>query len=100
MLTEENNKMKITAIGELYGNIITVTVEDLKILYNGEENLLLEVHMEKCIENELAVGGTYYPTKDEMLCYYNVLSNNFFNKLISIEVEGELETIPNDGEVY
>lgn len=42
------------------------------------------------------IGGTYYPDVNTLLCAYNVLENHFFDSLESIEVDGDLEEIPNE----
>lgn len=47
------------------------------------------------------MGGTYYPEAGTMQAYYHVLNTVFFNKLNTIEVEGEIEPIPyEDGVKY
>ena len=86
--------MKIVAIGTFLGEKQTIVFED------GEfetENLWLD----SLLENPQPIGGTYYPEKYDPLNVYFTLKDRYFDKLTSIEVEGELGTIPfEEGTIY
>lgn len=86
--------MKIVAIGTFLGEKQTIVFED------GEfetENLWLD----SLLETPQSIGGTYYPDKYEPLNVYFTLKDRYFDKLTSIEVEGDLGTIPfEEGTIY
>lgn len=92
---------KITAKG-LFGTVeilleVTKENEELIFDFNGEEDSLLEPLIRHYLNYAPAMGGTYYPPTNSMLNVVNVLQNgSFFTKLISLEIEGEPETIPFD----
>lgn len=95
----------VIATGKYYGETITVIVskenEDMSITFNGVQNLFLQRYIEYRIEELPFIGGTYRIRKTELLGWYFVLKEKFFEKLIHIVVEGELETIPfEDGVIY
>lgn len=86
--------MKITATGIFLGEKQTIIFED------GEfetKNFWLD----SLLENRKPIGGTYWPEKYEPLNVYFTLKERYFDKLISIEVEGDLGTIPfEEGTIY
>lgn len=89
---------KIVAVGTLWGQEITTTVDDSggskKILFNGKENPALLHDLEVMASLAPAMANGYEPEAGTMLAYYNSLSTNFYNELKKIDVEGELEEIP------
>lgn len=86
--------MKITAIGMFLGEKQTIVFEDGKF---EVEDLWLE----SLLSNPKPIGGTYYPEKYEPLNVYFTLKDRYFDNLISIDVEGELGTIPfEEGTIY
>lgn len=96
---------KIIAIGEYYGDEITVEVtqkdgEFIVSMYDYESSILKE-HLLNCIKNQHAMGGTYFPDPNSLLAAYNVLNHNFFDKVIDIRVDGDIEEIPyEDNKIY
>ena len=69
---------KIVATGKYLTDRITVEVtqEDgtLVITMDGNESPELQKHLAECIENQPAMGGTYFPEPDSMLAAFNVLN--------------------------
>ena len=96
---------KITAIGKLFGEKIKVECEktngEIIISVNGEEDEFVEEYIETLLSKRYPVGGSYCPPENSMLNVWNVLKYRFFDELISIEVEGEIEEIPFEkGKIY
>ena len=96
---------KVTARGKYFG--ITITVDafidggTLVILVDDEENPEIQNDFNEMIKRQPPMGGTYYPEEDSLLAAFNVLSNVFFDKLESINVEGDIGEIPyEDGIIY
>jgi len=100
---------KVTAKG-LIGKqelLLEATIEDGELVldFDGGEDELLESTLLMQLKYAPAMGGTFYPEEKSLLNVVNVLQNDgFFTKLISIDIEGEEETIPfdseDDGKVY
>lgn len=100
---------KVTAKG-LIGKqelLLEATIEDGELVldFDGGEDELLESTLLMQLKYAPAMGGTFYPEEKSLLNVVNVLQNDgFFTKLISIEIEGEPETVPledeDDGKVY
>ena len=92
---------KVIAKG-LFGEVeilVEATIEDgdLVVDFNGEEDAMLEPVLMQLLKYAPAMGGVYYPPVYSLLNVVNVLENGwFFTKLISLETEGEEETIPFD----
>ena len=100
---------KVVAIGKFGGEEIKLEASiengELVILFDGEQNEMLEPIIMTELKYAPAMGGTFYPEEKSLLNVVNVLQSGwFFKKLISIDVEGEEETIPfdseDDGKVY
>lgn len=96
---------RIIATGEYLTDKITVEIieEDgmLILTMNGNETQDLQKHFEECISKQPAMGGTYYPEPDSMLCAFNVLQNTFFDSTPEITIEGDIGEIPHeDGIIY
>ena len=100
---------KVVAIGKFGGEEIKLEASiengDLVILFDGERNEMLEPIIMTELKYAPAMGGTFYPEEKSLLNVVNVLQSGwFFKKLISIDIEGEEETIPfdseDDGKVY
>ena len=81
--------MKIKAVGFCNEKRQSIVYEDGK--FNGDypwlEFLLTEGDVKP-------IGGTYFPERNSPLHIYDVLRFHYFDKLISIEVEGDLGVIP------
>ena len=100
---------KVTAKG-LIGKqelLLEATIEDGELVldFDGGEDELLESTLLMQLKYAPAMGGTFYPEEKSLLNMVNVLQSGwFFKKLISIDIEGEEETIPfdseDDGKVY
>ena len=94
---------KVTAKG-LIGKqelLLEATIEDGELVldFDGAEDELLESTLLMQLKYAPAMGGTFYPEEKSLLNVVNVLQNDgFFTKLISIDIEGEEETIPFDAE--
>ena len=94
---------KVTAKG-LIGKqelLLEATIEDGELVldFDGVEDELLESTLLMQLKYAPAMGGTFYPEEKSLLNVVNVLQSGwFFKKLISIDIEGEEETIPFDGE--
>lgn len=90
---------KVTAKG-LIGKqelLLEATIEDGELVldFDGGEDELLESTLLMQLKYAPAMGGTFYPEEKSLLNVVNVLQNDgFFTKLISLEVEGEPETVP------
>ena len=81
--------MKIKAVGISKGERQTIIYEDGK--FNGDYPLL------DLFLNDFGVdpiGGTYYPKRNSPLHVFDVLRFHYFDKFISIEVEGDIGVIP------
>ena len=100
---------KVVAIGKFGGEEIKLEASivdgELVILFDGERNEMLEPIIMTELKYAPAMGGTFYPEEKSLLNVVNVLQSGwFFKKLISIDIEGEEETIPfdseDDGKVY
>lgn len=76
--------------------------EGLSFEFNGNEDSFLERIFRNELEKRKPIGGTFYPKTNSLLNAYNVLnSGRFFDELISIKVEGEIEEIPFEkGKIY
>ena len=89
---------KIVATGKYLTDRITVEVtqEDgtLVITMDDNESPELQKHLAECIENQPAMGGTYFPEPDSMLAAFNVLNSIFFDSLEEISVDGDIGEIP------
>ena len=86
--------MKIIAKGVLGDETKTVIFEDGKF---NSRSLYLDI----LLEEPEPIGGTYYPEKYEPLNVYYTLKDRYFDKLLEIEVEGDLGTIPFEkGVIY
>ena len=100
---------KVTAKG-LIGKqelLLEATIEDGELVldFDGSEDETLESAFKMQLKYAPAMGGTFYPEEKSLLNVVNVLQSGwFFKKLISIDIEGEEETIPfdseDDGKVY
>lgn len=97
---------KITATGKWHGMKFTIIASDedgeLKLTeVDGNQYSLIDDHYDDCAEMMTPLGGTYYPEADSMLGAYTILTNDFFDELISIDVEGDIGTIPyEEGVIY
>lgn len=94
---------KVVAIGKFGGEEIKLEASivdgELVILFDGERNEMLEPIIMTELKYAPAMGGTFYPEEKSLLNVVNVLQSGwFFKKLISIDIEGEEETIPFDSE--
>ena len=90
---------KVTAKG-LIGKqelVLEATIEDGELVldFDGGEDQYLESTLLMQLKYAPAMGGTFYPEEKSLLNVVNVLQNDgFFTKLISIDIEGEPETVP------
>lgn len=87
------------------GDGMTVTVEEhegsIRIVFDGEENKFMLGKLNDDVEYSPPMGGTFYPQPGTMLAYYNALNTVFFNKLTSLEVDGDIGEIPSEpGYIY
>lgn len=91
---------KVIATGVYLGSKISVEAfkEDgqILLLVDGIENKEVQNDFEQKLLNAPSIGGTFYPEPDNLLAAYTVLERNFFDSLEKIEVQGELEEIPNE----
>lgn len=86
---------KVIAKGKKYGSTLTVEYELDKVLFNGQEDILLEDELSELLEDPKSIGGTYYPPVDTLLNAMNILQYHFFDEPAEeITVEGEIEEIP------
>lgn len=85
--------LRVTATGMINGNEIEVDAELKKDRWILSEPFL-QHRFDMLLDKDLPIGGTYYPEKGSLLAAHNILENHFFDKLIRIEPEGELEKIP------
>lgn len=93
---------KIIAKGKKYGSDLTVEFDTKKILFDGQEDPLLEDELCELLENPKPIGGTYYPPVDSLLNAMNILQYHFFDESTEdITVEGDIEEIPYEkGKIY
>lgn len=86
---------KIIAKGKKHGFKVTVEFELNKVLFNGQNDRLLENELSEMLEDPKPVGGTYYPPVESLLNVMNILQYHFFDDTAEkITVEGEIEEIP------
>ena len=81
--------------------LLEATIEDGELVldFDGGEDELLESTLLMQLKYAPAMGGTFYPEEKSLLNVVNVLQNDgFFTKLISIDIEGEPETVPLEDE--
>lgn len=95
----------VKAKGKLQNGVFDVLVKKendvISLTFNGEKDALLMEMLKARINAASPIGGTYYPDETEILAYYHSLKTNFFDELMDISVEGELETIPyEEGLIY
>lgn len=91
---------KIIAKGKKHGSKMTIEFDMEKILFNGQEDELLEEELLEMLDEPKAVGGTYYPPVDSLLNAYNILQYHYFDDTAEeITVEGELEEIPYEKDI-
>lgn len=94
---------KITAVGKICGNTVTVHCEkvdnEIIVTFNGVDNPIREYQFRDELEQHHPVAGTYYPETDTMLNAFEVLSRWFFDEPPEIKIEGELEEIPGEDDV-
>lgn len=96
---------KITVVGKFFGEQIEIECEktnnEIITSVDGEENEFVEEYLETLLSKRYPVGGSYCPPENSMLNVLNVLKYRFFDELISIKVEGEIEEIPfEEGKIY
>lgn len=96
---------KVIASGMYLGNrIIVEAVKDgdsIKFLVDGIIVQDIQQDFEQRLNDAPAIGGTFRPEPNTLLAAFTVLESGFFEKLDSIEVQGELETIPyEDNQIY
>lgn len=91
---------KITAIGQKWGKPLTTEVtrerkgEEISVLFNGKKAPSLEEELESAILMAPYMANCYTPPKDNMRAYYNALNHSFYEKVESVDVKGQIETIP------
>ena len=90
---------KVIASGIYCGHRITVeaVMKDgtVAIFIGEQESSELQKRFDELIEIQPAMGGTYFPDKNSLLAAYNVLRHTFFDTLEEINVEGDVDKIPN-----
>jgi hypothetical protein len=93
---------KIIAKGKKYGFEMIIEYELNKVLFNNQEDEVLEDELLALLENPKSIGGTYYPPVDSLLNAMNILQYHFFDKPTDeITVEGEIEEIPfEENKIY
>ena len=93
---------KIIAKGKKHGFIMTVEFEPNKVLFNSQEDKLLEDELLELLETPKSIGGTYYPPADSLLNAMNILQYHFFDEPTDeITVEGDIDEIPfEEGKIY
>ena len=96
---------KIIAKGKWGKEVMTVICSEedgkIQITFNDQKDEILKEMLEKGLDVAPAMGGTYYPEEGTMLAYYNILNTVFFNKLIEMQVVGDIGHIPyEDGVIY
>lgn len=76
------------------------TGDGIEFLFNGSQDIDLEGAIRDEMEEHHPMAGTYFP-ETEKLNLINVLDGYFFDSNPDIEVEGEVETMPNEeGLIY
>ena len=81
---------------------MTVEFEPNKVLFNSQEDKLLEDELLELLETPKSIGGTYYPPADSLLNAMNILQYHFFDEPTDeITVEGDIDEIPfEEGKIY
>ncbi len=64
------------------------------VTFNGKENESLLKALNLGIKMAPSMGNNFYFDEPTIAAYYHVLNTIFFEKLNSIEVDGEIEPIP------
>lgn len=95
---KEVGRLKVTAVGMINGNELEVEAQKIenKWILN---NPVLQMQFDALQDEGLPIGGTYYPEKGSILAVHNILENHFFDAVISIECDDELEKIPYEENV-
>ena len=100
--------MKMTTViakGLINGKTMTIvctgTNDNLTVTFNGEKDEHLLEWLNMGIQMAPPLGNNFYYDKPSIAAYYHVLNTVCFDRLDSIEVEGEIEPIPcEDGLIY
>lgn len=91
----------ISATGKINGKEIEVVITDKRnILFNDKEDLILEDDFKQGLDSGYH-RGMYYPERDSVLNYINVLENHFFDLPVVAKTDEEVEEMPfEEGVVY
>lgn len=76
---------------------------ELIILFDGEEDPMMEFMFRDLISDPPSMGGTYYPPVNSLLNALNVLRTEMFESVESVETIGDIGTVPfeeGDDNIY
>lgn len=91
----------IKATGKKDGEKMTVEYDNGKFLFNGIDDVYYTDELEYELSLTHAVGGTYFPQKDEPLNILNVLENYFFDEHADVETDEQIEEMESEyGRIY
>ena len=86
----------IKANGRKNGKSMTVTYDNGAWKFNGKTDIVLQTEIEVHIEMRHPVGGTFYPEKDDILNYINVLRSYFFDRWGEVETDENVPTMESE----
>ena len=91
----------IKAKGVRNGKQLEVVYDNGKFTYNGKRDFRLDKDMEYELSLCHAMGGTYFPKRNEMRNIYNVMQNHFFDYNADVETDEEIEPLEHEeGRIY
>lgn len=91
----------ITATGKRDGKELEIVITNKRnILFNDREDIYLESIFEELLD-ERHHRGMYYPERDSVLNYINVLEEHFFDRPVTATTDEEVEEMEYEkGVVY
>ena len=96
----------IIAVGNLFGKeteIICVETDDEEHIFlidRGEDKTVEKIIKDK-MKKVYPIAGTFVPDEHSMLNIKNVLEFHIFEKLISLDVHGDIGELPfEEGKIY
>lgn len=95
----------IKATGTFENRPLTVSCveneKDLIFLFDNHFDSVKEKRIKEEMKKRHIIAGSFSPEEHSMLNVKNVLEFYFFDKLVSLEVEGDIEELPfEEGVIY
>ena len=96
----------IKATGRRYGYQFDVEIKqdsagDVTVLFDGKPDRFRLAMLDSAVEDAPPIANNYRTEVGSALGYYNAICHGFFDKIVRLDVEGTLPTIPYEpGTVY